>query len=186
MRKKRSNSRRSKEAADFVMNRVVANFDTMRLLSGFRAWTAATRMERLKKYYDGKIDSKRYQLQSVQNLFREFAGRLETGIQKSPRDSFRGQEDGVRLPELASHSGPYTQPSTIASNNGRPPTAPLRRSESGSASQSNLRMDRPQTAGGTRSSQTRSTPPPAPSRDDAPERRRDSREGSSREPLEFS
>lgn len=161
---------RTLHSALFVMTRVVVNFDTTRLLRCFTSWTAASRMERLKKYYDGKIDNKRHQLQSVQNLFREFAGRLETGITKSPRDdSARGstRDDGLRLPELGTSSaqGP--------GGNGRPPTAPLRR-DSNSASQPALRKDRPQTAGGTPSqhSSTSLRPPPQPVRDEAPSERR--------------
>lgn len=178
----KSISLRTLQAANFVMTRVVANFDTMRLLRCFSAWIAVARMERLKHFYDSKIDTKRYQLQSVQNLFREFAGRLETGIIKSPREDI-GTRNGYKadgsviLPELAQ--------SSLSSGNGRPPTAPLRR-ESNSASQSSLRRDRPQTAGGTPSVSIRS--PPQPVRDDSDRLqdrsnvRRDSREPNSREP----
>jgi hypothetical protein len=158
-------SHRTLEAAVFVMSRVVANFDTMRLLRCFSAWTAVARMERIKHFYDNKIDTKRHQLQSVQNLFREFAGRLETGLVKSPRDDIntRGvykSDGGVILPEL----GPSTAQG-YQSSNGRPPTAPLRR-DSNSASQSSIRRDRPQTAGGTPSMSLRQ--PPQPVRDDSP------------------
>merc|ERR1711904_302701 len=116
---------------------------------------AAARMERLKHFYDYKIDTKRHQLQSVQNLFRELAGRLETGIVKSPREDLQGargaykHDGGVILPELA----PSTSQSH--SSNGRPPTAPIRR-DGQSASTPSIRRDRPQTAGGTPSVSIRS------------------------------
>jgi len=185
--KTKGTSLRTRLAAVFVMSRVVSNFDTMRLLRCFSAWVSAYTTNCLKNFYDRKIDTKRHQLQSVQNLFREFAGRLETGIIKSPReDSSLGgrggfkQDGGVVLPDI----GPTSAPS----NNGRPPTAPLRRENS--ASQSSLRRDRPQTAGGTSSVSIRS--PPEPIRDTAPgvdrhqdrsQSRRDSREPS-RESVE--
>lgn len=167
---------RTKQAASFVMTRVVVNFDTMRTLRCLSSWIAVARMERLKHFYDGKIDTKRHQLQSVQNLFREFAGRLETGIIKSPReDGYKRDSGGVVLPELAPSS---------ASGNGRLHSAPL---GGRSASQSSLRKDRPQSsqvylAGGAPSVSIRA--PPQPVRDDS-ERlqdrgniRRDSREPS--------
>merc|ERR1712193_339937 len=42
-------------------------------------WIEVTRVERMLRYYQGRIDGKKTQLQGLQTMFRNFANQLETG-----------------------------------------------------------------------------------------------------------
>merc|ERR1711988_532297 len=50
-------------------------------------WIEVTKMERMLRYYQGRIDGKKTQLQGLQTMFRNFATQLETGLKEgTPRD----------------------------------------------------------------------------------------------------
>merc|ERR1719420_176834 len=50
-------------------------------------WIEVTRLERMLRYYQGRIDGKKTQLSGLQTMFRSFATQLETGLKEgTPRD----------------------------------------------------------------------------------------------------
>merc|ERR1719174_1592543 len=79
---------RNKNSAKSVMERAHEHNLTMLYLKVFGAWRLDTRMEVSLKKHQGRIDGKRQQLVSVQQMFRNFAKQLENNIQ-SGADSNR-------------------------------------------------------------------------------------------------
>lgn len=51
----------------------------------FSAWWMDVEVEKVIRYYLGKMDSKKHQLEAVQQMFKSFASQLEQGIGNSPR-----------------------------------------------------------------------------------------------------
>jgi hypothetical protein len=111
---------RNKGAAKSVMERAHEHGLTMLYLKVWGAWSLDTRVEKLLKVHQGRIDGKRQQLVGVQQMFRNFAKQLETNIQSggdSSRDLAAGppprggkrslqKTDGtVSLPDIHSKPG---------------------------------------------------------------------------------
>merc|ERR1719181_7109 len=50
-------------------------------------WTEYCKVERLLRYYSTRIEGKKHQLSGLQNMFRNFATQLESGLKDgTPRD----------------------------------------------------------------------------------------------------
>merc|ERR1711904_211811 len=95
---------RQKDNAKGVMSRVNEQMDLNLQLKHFLAWACDTKLERIMRHYNSKMDSKKQQLQSVQHLFKNFATQLDQGLKEgdSARGSRRGQKDdgGISLPDI--------------------------------------------------------------------------------------
>lgn len=95
---------RQKDNAKGVMSRVNEQMDLNMMLKHFSAWATDTKLERIMRHYNAKMESKKHQLQSVQHLFKNFANQLDQGLKQedSARDSSRRRkEDGsVSLPDI--------------------------------------------------------------------------------------
>jgi len=95
---------RQKDNAMGVQNRVNEQMDLNLMLKMFCAWATDTKLERIMRHYNSKMDSKKQQLSSVQHLFKNFAQQLDQGLKEgdSARGSRRGQKDdgSVQLPEI--------------------------------------------------------------------------------------
>merc|ERR1719375_521574 len=95
---------RQKDNAKGVMGRVNEQMNLNLMLKHFANWSCDTKLERIMRYYNSKMDAKKSQLQSVQHLFKNFATQLDQGLREgdSARDSRRGQKDdgGVQLPDI--------------------------------------------------------------------------------------
>lgn len=97
---------RQKDNAKGVMGRVNEQMDLNVMLRHFSMWATDTKLERIMRHYNSKMDSKKQQLQSVQHLFRNFAQQLDQGLKgdaDSARDSGsrrRKDDGGVTLPEI--------------------------------------------------------------------------------------
>merc|ERR1719313_1438910 len=79
---------RNKKGAKSVMERAHAHGLTMLYLKVFGAWRLDYHIEKHMKKHQERIDGKRQQLVSVQQMFRNFAKQLESNIQ-SGADSSR-------------------------------------------------------------------------------------------------
>merc|ERR1712166_1202088 len=88
---------RQKENAMGVMDRVNEQMALNLQLNCFSHWATDTKLERIMRHYNAKMESKKHQLQSVQSLFKGFANQLDQGLKE---DSARGsssrrkKEDG--------------------------------------------------------------------------------------------
>merc|ERR1711959_191961 len=96
---------RQKDNAMGVQQRVNEQMDLNVMLKHFSAWATDTKLERIMRHYNSKMEGKKQQLQSVQHLFKNFATQLDQGLKAddSARDSGsrRKKEDGsVSLPEI--------------------------------------------------------------------------------------
>merc|ERR1719465_55325 len=96
---------RQKDNAKGVMSRVNEQMDLNMMLKHFSAWATDTKLERIMRHYNAKMDSKKQQLQSVQHLFKNFATQLDQGLKgegDSARDSGsrRKPKDEFSLPEI--------------------------------------------------------------------------------------
>merc|ERR1712118_566818 len=95
---------RQKDNAMGVQQRVNEQMDLNAMLKHFSAWATDTKLERIMRHYNSKMESKKQQLQSVQHLFKNFAPQLDQGLKgetDSARDSgSRRRSDGVQLPEI--------------------------------------------------------------------------------------
>jgi len=111
---------RNKKGAQSVMERAHEHNLTMLYLKIFGAWRLDTRIEKLLKVHQGRIDGKRSQLLGVQQMFRNFAMQLESNIQSggdSNRDLAMGpppnykkgmqkkNEGSVSLPDIHKKPG---------------------------------------------------------------------------------
>merc|ERR1712118_580734 len=93
---------RQKDNAKGVMSRVNEQMELNCLLKHFCAWATDTKLERIMRHYNSKMDSKKQQLQSVQHLFRNFATQLDQGLkgEDSARNGSRRRDgDGTVLPD---------------------------------------------------------------------------------------
>merc|ERR1719240_2600789 len=93
---------RQKDNAKGVMSRVNEQMDLNAMLKHFSAWATDTKLERIMRHYNSKMDSKKQQLQSVQHLFKNFATQLDQGLKEgdSARDSRRKPKDEFSLPDI--------------------------------------------------------------------------------------
>merc|ERR550514_483922 len=97
---------RQKDNAKGVMGRVNDQMDLNAMLKHFSAWATDTKLERIMRHYNSKMESKKHQLQSVQHLFKSFANQLDQGLkgEDSARDSGsrrRKEDGGLSLPEIS-------------------------------------------------------------------------------------
>merc|ERR1719324_2295950 len=95
---------RQKDNAKGVMNKVNYQMDLNCMLKCFSAWATDTKLERIMRHYNSKMEGKKHQLQSVQHLFKSFANQLDQGLkgEDSARDSSsrRRKDDGLSLPDI--------------------------------------------------------------------------------------
>merc|ERR1712224_322172 len=87
---------RQKDNAKGVMSRVNEQMDLNMMLKHFSAWATDTKLERIMRHYNSKMESKKHQLRSVQHLFKSFANQLDQGLKgdDSARGSRSRREDG--------------------------------------------------------------------------------------------
>merc|ERR1712224_352854 len=97
---------RQKDNAKGVMSRVNEQMELNCMLKCFSNWATDTKLERIMRHYNSKMDSKKQQLQSVQHLFKNFAQQLDQGL-KNEGDSARNSgsrrskdDGGVQLPDI--------------------------------------------------------------------------------------
>eukprot|EP00746_Dinoflagellata_sp_MGD_P125504 gnl/MRDRNA2_/MRDRNA2_60266_c0_seq1.p1 gnl/MRDRNA2_/MRDRNA2_60266_c0~~gnl/MRDRNA2_/MRDRNA2_60266_c0_seq1.p1 ORF type:complete len:530 (+),score=168.91 gnl/MRDRNA2_/MRDRNA2_60266_c0_seq1:90-1679(+) len=96
---------RQKDNAKGVMGRVNEQMELNCLLKHFLSWACDTKLERIMRHYNSKMEGKKQQLQSVQHLFRNFATQLDQGLKgegDSARDSSsrRKSKDDFQLPDI--------------------------------------------------------------------------------------
>merc|ERR1711904_501545 len=96
---------RQKDNAMGVQQRVNEQMDLNAMLKHFSAWATDTKLERIMRHYNSKMEGKKQQLQSVQHLFKNFATQLDQGLKgegDSARDSGsrRKAKDDFSLPEI--------------------------------------------------------------------------------------
>lgn len=85
---------RGKQGARSLMEKAHEHGITMLYLKVWAAWRLFVKVEQLLRQHGIKIDSKRHQLQGVQQMFRNFAMQLETSI-RSGQDDDRELTQGV-------------------------------------------------------------------------------------------
>merc|ERR1719198_1539566 len=96
---------RQKDNAKGVQQRVNEQMDLNLMLKHFSSWATDTKLERIMRHYNGKMESKKQQLQSVQHLFKNFATQLDQGL-KGEGDSARDSggrskpKDDFTLPQI--------------------------------------------------------------------------------------
>merc|ERR1719421_211335 len=90
---------RQKDNAKGVMSRVNEQMELNCMLKHFSAWATDTKLERIMRHYNGKMESKKQQLQSVQHLFKNFATQLDQGLKEgdSARNRSGRSKDDVYL-----------------------------------------------------------------------------------------
>jgi len=94
---------RQKDNAKGVMSRVNEQMELNCLLKHFSSWATDTKLERIMRHYNSKMEGKKQQLQSVQHLFKSFATQLDQGLKEgdSARNgSSRRQKDDGSLPPI--------------------------------------------------------------------------------------
>merc|ERR1719171_809656 len=86
-------NQRNKQGAQTAGGRAAEVRDYGLINHSFVLWVEAARVERLLRYYNNRIDAKKYQLQSLQSMFRTFATQLESGLKDgTPRDAGKAQK----------------------------------------------------------------------------------------------
>jgi len=112
-------SERNKASTGSLMNRASQHIVTMLLTRCMNAWRMDTTMERTVGTHQMKIEAKRGQLVGVQQMFRNFAAQLESGMNKSgepnsarifdnnskKKQMARGNEGSVSLPDINAKQG---------------------------------------------------------------------------------
>jgi len=84
-----------KRAGMSCMERAAAFLEEQILLRTFNAWILFKNLERTQRTHQSQIDAKRKQLCDVQNMFREFAVSIESGIGKdSSREQLLDRQNG--------------------------------------------------------------------------------------------
>merc|ERR1719465_323742 len=93
---------RQKDNAKGVTSRVNEQMDLNMMLKHFSAWATDTKLERIMRHYNSKMESKKQQLGSVQQLFKNFATQLDQGLREgdSARNRSGRSKDDVYLPEI--------------------------------------------------------------------------------------
>jgi hypothetical protein len=82
---------RQKAGAKNVQNRVNEQIQANLLQRVLNNWLVETRVNRIECHYNAKYESKRRQLQGVQNLFKSFAMQLEQNLGNDDESSSRSQ-----------------------------------------------------------------------------------------------
>merc|ERR1719326_2453846 len=94
---------RQKDNAKGVMSRVNEQMELNCMLKCFSSWATDTKLERIMRHYNAKMDSKKQQLQSVQHLFKNFASQLDQGLREGDAKDSSGrnkQKDELGLPDV--------------------------------------------------------------------------------------
>merc|ERR1719240_571721 len=95
---------RQKDNAMSMQSKINLQMDLNLMLKHFSAWATDTKLERIMRHYNSKMEGKKHQLQSVQHLFKSFANQLDQGLkgEDSARDSSsrRRKDDGLSLPDI--------------------------------------------------------------------------------------
>jgi hypothetical protein len=120
----KSLNNRQKAGANKMQGRVNEQMNANILQRIFNAWLIETKLYRVENHYKSKYDSKRRQLQGVQNLFKSFAMQLEQNLGAEDDSSSRtdrgskkhrgsrsgmtkGGEGTVSLPDIHQKSAAY-------------------------------------------------------------------------------
>jgi len=82
---------KQKGAAKSVASKCHMQEEENTLMVFFYSWATETREQHVVKHYEGKLDQKKQQLDSVQTMFRSFANQLEQGIGNTPRSQRKSQ-----------------------------------------------------------------------------------------------
>jgi len=78
---------RNKGAAMSAGEKATAVKEYGLIIHAWLLWTDVTRVERMLRYYQNRIEGRKHQLQGLQTMFRTFATQLETGLKDgTPRD----------------------------------------------------------------------------------------------------
>merc|ERR1719331_1272837 len=78
---------RNKGAAMSAGEKATAVKEYGLVIHAWLLWTDVTRVERMLRYYQNRIEGRKHQLQGLQTMFRTFATQLETGLKDgTPRD----------------------------------------------------------------------------------------------------
>lgn len=112
---------RQKAGASNMQNRVNEQMSANLMMRCFNSWLIETKVYRVETHYKAKYDSKRRQLQGVQNLFKSFAMQLEQNLGQDDDSSSRtdrggkhrgkkssmakGSEGSVSLPDIHQRPG---------------------------------------------------------------------------------
>jgi len=125
---------KNKASSGSVMNRAAEHQKSMLLTTCMNAWRLDSTMEKSVRGFHTKIDAKRGQLVGVQQMFRNFAKQLETGLQDGDKkDSARlfdskkdakkmptkGDQGSVSLPDIKKNSSPNSQMASGRSGGGK-------------------------------------------------------------------
>jgi len=94
---------RSGKGAKSVMERAKVHMDNMMLLRCIGYWKLDSKMENTLRMYHARIDAKRHQLVGVQNMFRNFANQLESGLRQG-EDTGRDLRDTTKMQKKMSKS----------------------------------------------------------------------------------
>lgn len=86
-------SDRNADSAKKAMSKATYHVEYMCYLRTFNAWRLEAKTEKTYGAFQGKIDAKKQQLMGVQQMFRNFAQQLESGL-KDGADSGRDLRDG--------------------------------------------------------------------------------------------
>lgn len=112
-------SQRNKATSGSLMNRAAEHQVTLLLTSVLNAWRMDASLERAVRGFHSKVDAKRGQLVGVQQMFRNFAQQLESGLEakgggqdssrlfdpKSKAKRMSKGEGAVSLPDIHSKQG---------------------------------------------------------------------------------
>eukprot|EP00928_Gymnodinium_smaydae_P070610 TRINITY_DN54412_c0_g1_i1.p1 TRINITY_DN54412_c0_g1~~TRINITY_DN54412_c0_g1_i1.p1 ORF type:complete len:532 (+),score=127.95 TRINITY_DN54412_c0_g1_i1:122-1717(+) len=93
---------KQKRVVKCVAERTNQSEEELVMLKILHDWSTQAKLERMVKHYSGKMDSKKQQLEAVQNLFKSFATQLETGVSTTPRSQrkSRGASSQPRPPAM--------------------------------------------------------------------------------------
>jgi len=80
-------SSRNKQGAMSAGQKATAIKEYGLMVHAMLLWTEVTKVERMLRYYQTRVDGKKQQLQGLQSMFRNFANQLESGLKEgTPRD----------------------------------------------------------------------------------------------------
>merc|ERR1719171_684741 len=97
-------NQRNKQGAQTAGGRAAEVRDYGLINPSFVLWVEAARVERLLRYYNNRMDAKKYQLHSLQTMFKQFATQLESGLKDgTPRaepKKLSKSDQTVSLPDI--------------------------------------------------------------------------------------
>lgn len=85
---------RQKDAASGAGERSAVANELVTMMQVFMTWSTEAKLERVRKYYTSKMDTKQHQLEAVQTMFKSFATQLEQGMGSSPRTTTKPPAGG--------------------------------------------------------------------------------------------